>query len=416
MTMKGDQVKEVASMVDKETEEMMAFFVKMLKIKAVNPRMGGEGEAERARFIHGFLKEKGFEVTRVDVDDDGAPGGVRPNLSVGLEGADARRTLWLISHMDTVPEGSRDLWNSDPYEPKVEDGKIIARGAEDNGQSLVSSLFALLALKRLGAPLPFNVGVWVVADEESGSNFGIKKLLERRLFKKEDLIVVPDSGSPEGESIEIAEKGLLWMKLTTKGKQVHASLPKKGLNAHRVGMKLALEVDELLNRKYRKRNRLFEYPVSSFEPTKKDANVPNINTIPGMDVVCFDCRVLPEYNLDHVEKDVKARIRRLEKRYGASISFEEVQKEPAGPATAEDSEVAMLLGRAVRSVTGKKPRFVGIGGQTVGNLFRREGIPTAVWSTIDEVAHQSNEYCKIANLVTDTKVFAAIPLLSQSAG
>lgn len=413
MISKDNPVETVAEAVERNSQAMQDLFVKMLRIRAVNPRMGGQGERERAQFLEGFLKENGFAVSRVDVKDDGAPGGVRPNLSAKLKGGKDTRTLWFISHMDTVPEGSRDLWKTDPFEPAIRDGKIFARGAEDNGQSLVASLFALVALKDLGMPLPFSVGVWFVADEEFASNYGIKALLERRLFRKDDLVVVPDSGTPDGTDIEIAEKGLLWMKLTTEGKQVHASLPKKGLNAHRVGMKLALELDAALNGKYRKRNRLFDYPVSSFEPTKVEPNVGNVNTIPGVDAFYFDCRVLPEYRLDGVVRDVKAVARRFEKKYGAKIRFEEVEKEAAGPATSAQSEVAVLLSRAVSRVAGVKPRFTGIGGQTVGNLFRREGIPTAVWSTIDDVPHEPNEYSRITNLVRDAKVFASVPLLAS---
>jgi succinyl-diaminopimelate desuccinylase len=402
------------SSVDSDAQAIQDFFVRMLRINAVNSGMGGPGERERADFLESFLKDKGFAVTRVDVEDAAAPGGLRPNLSAKLEGEDGKRNLWYISHMDTVPEGSRELWKTDPFEPTIRDGKIFARGAEDDGQSLVASLFALLTLKKLGAPLPYNVGVWFVADEEFASNYGIKQLLKRHLFRRSDLIVVPDSGSPRGTDIEIAEKSLLWMKVTTKGKQVHASLPAKGLNAHRIGMRLALELDDMLNFKYRKRNRLFDYPVSSFEPTKKEANVGNVNTIPGVDVFYFDCRVLPVYNLDDVEADVKKKIRQFERKYHTTIKFDEIEKEPAGPATAEDSQVAILLSRAVSKISKVKPRFVGIGGQTVGNLFRREGIPTAVWSTIDDVPHEPNEYSKIANLINDTKVFAAAPLLGSA--
>jgi succinyl-diaminopimelate desuccinylase len=412
MTRTEELIGKVASDVDSNAQAMQDFFVRMLRINSVNPRMGGPGERERADFLEGFLKSRGFSVTRVDVPDSESPGGTRPSLSVKLGGKDGRRNLWYISHMDTVPEGSRDLWKTDPFEPAIKEGKIFARGAEDNGQSLVASLFALSTLKELEVTLPFNVGVWFVADEEFASNYGIKQLLKRRLFRQSDLVVVPDAGSPRGTDIEIAEKGLLWMKITTEGKQVHASLPKKGLNAHRVGMRLAIEIDELLNGKYRKRNRLFDYPVSSFEPTKKEANVGNVNTVPGVDVFYFDCRVLPVYNLDDVERDVKRKIAQFERRYHASISFEEVEKEPAGPATGEDSEVAVLLSRAVSEVSRVKPRFTGIGGQTVGNLFRRDGIPTAVWSTIDDVPHEPNEYARVSNLINDTKVFATAPLLA----
>src|SRR5205807_1775283 len=102
------------------------------------------------------------------------------------------------------------------------------------------------------------------------------------------------------------------------------------------------------------------------------------------------------------------------KKYGASISMEIVQKETAGPATSEKSEVAVLLSRAVQKMTEVKPILVGIGGQTVGNLFRQKEIPTAVWSTVDAVAHEPNEYSHMKNLIGDAKVFAAIPLLVGS--
>jgi succinyl-diaminopimelate desuccinylase len=407
-----ETLSKVSASVDRDSQAIQDFFVRMLRIKSVNPRMGGPGEAERAQFLEGFLKENGLQVTHIDVKDSESPGGVRPNLSAKLEGKDASRNLWFISHMDTVPEGTRDLWKTDPFEPTFKDGKIYARGAEDNGQSLVASLFALLTLKKLGADLPFNVGIWFVADEEFSSNYGIKALLRKKLFRKDDLVIVPDSGTPRGTDIEIAEKGLLWLKVTTHGKQVHASLPKKGLNAHRVGMELALDIDRRLHGKYRRRNGLYDYPLSSFEPTKIEANVGNVNTVPGLDVFYFDCRVLPEYSLDDVERTVRAKISKYETKYRTKISFEEVEKEPAGPATPKDSEVATLLARAVLEMSGVKPRFSGIGGQTVGNLFRLDGIPTAVWSTIDDVPHEPNEYSKIANLINDTKVFASIPLLA----
>ncbi|MCJ7470240.1 M20 family metallo-hydrolase, partial [Candidatus Bathyarchaeota archaeon] len=45
---------------------------------------------------------------------------------------------------------------------------------------------------------------------------------------------------------------------------------------------------------------------------------------------------------------------------------------------------------------------------TCGAYFREAGIPAVVWSTIDEIAHQPNEYAKIKNLVSDAKVYALL--------
>ena len=414
MSSGGELLQRMKSDIDGDSQKIQDVFVQMLRIKSVNPKMGGPGEGERALFLEKFLRDEGFEVSRVDVKDEESKVGVRPNLSAKIEGRDKSRTLWLISHMDTVPEGSLELWQTDPFEPVVKDGKIFARGAEDNGQALVGSLFALRELKKLGVELPFNVGIWLVADEEFGSNYGIKHLIKHGYFRKKDLIIVPDAGTPKGTDIEIAEKGVLWFKVTTKGKQVHASLPKKGLNAKRVGMSVASDIDRSLHRKYAATDKLYDESSSTFEPTKAEANVPNVNTIPGIDVFYFDCRVLPRYSVESVVNDVKALVREHEKGSKARITFEIVEKEPAGPATPTDSEVAGLLAEAVRRVAGVRPRFVGIGGQTVGNLFRRDGMPTAVWSTTEDIPHEPNEFSWIKNLINDTKVFAAIPLMAGS--
>jgi len=403
-------IQKLKDRIDRDSNAIQSFHLKMLRVNAVNPKMGGPGEGERSKFLEDFLKDEGFSVERVDVKDT-ETGKTRPNICTRLEGKQPRN-LWYVAHMDTVPEGSRELWLTDPFEPVVKDGKIFGRGAEDNGQALTSSLFALMELKRSGVALPFNVGLWLVSDEEFGSTYGVRYLLDHGHFRKDDIVIVPDSGTPDGTEIEIAEKGLLWFKVTTTGKQVHASLPSRGLNAHRIGMKLAIDIDEALHRKYTEADPLFNEPRSTFEPTKIEPNVANVNTIPGLDVFSFDCRVLPKYRLDDVVSTVEERVRAYEKEYGARIKLDLIQKDSAGPATSDRSDASKLLGTAVQRVTGAKPKFVGIGGLTVGNLFRKDGIHTAVWSTIDEVAHQPNEYCHIKNLINDAKVFAALPLLA----
>ena len=122
---------------------MTQFMLEMLKIKAVNPDGGGKGEYERAMFMKKRLEDTGLHVTRHDIPDARVAEGVRVNLTAVLEGEEKGRTLWMAAHLDTVPEGSRDLWATDPYAPVVKEGKIFGRGAEDNGQAVCSTLFAL---------------------------------------------------------------------------------------------------------------------------------------------------------------------------------------------------------------------------------------------------------------------------------
>jgi succinyl-diaminopimelate desuccinylase len=399
-----------SKLIDNYREDIVQFMVDMLKIKAVNPDSGGGGEYERALFIQKWLENLGSKVTRHDVPDNRVPEGVRVNLTTIIEGDASSRTLWLASHLDTVPEGSRELWTTDPYDPVVKDGKIFARGSEDNGQAVASTLFAFKVLKELGIKPRMNIALALVSDEETGSKYGVIPLLEKGVFKPKDFALVPDTGSPDGSEIEIAEKSILWLKITTKGKQVHGSLPQKGLNAHRVGMRMALEIDELLHKKYHVTDTLFDPPPSTFEPTKHELNVENINTIPGLDVQYFDCRVLPRYSLTEVMADFESVKSKLEKETGAKIELTPIQQEQNTASTPIDSEVVYRVKTALKRLRGLDARPVGIGGGTVGLYFRRKGIHTAVWSTLDDMAHQPNEYCKIDNIVNDAKVFVHVAL------
>ena len=101
--------------------------------------------------------------------------------------------------------------------------------------------------------------------------------------------MVPDSGNPEGSLIEIAEKSILWLGFKTTGKQCHGSKPQLGINAFSAASYLVTKLTKL-HKIFDAVDPLFDPPVSTFEPTKKEANVGNINTIPGEDVFYMDCR------------------------------------------------------------------------------------------------------------------------------
>jgi succinyl-diaminopimelate desuccinylase len=394
--------------IDQSKDELTRFMVEMLKIKAVNPDGGGNGEYARAAFMQEQLEALGLKVTRHEVPDRRVAEGVRVSLTTLLEGEGKGPRLWFAAHLDTVPEGARELWATDPYDPVVKDGKIFARGSEDNGQAIGSILFTIKALKESSLKPKINLGIAFVSDEETGSAYGVVPLLDEDVLKPTDMAIVPDTGKPDGSMIEIAEKSILWLKITTKGQQVHGSTPEKGLNAHRAGMRFALQLDEMFHSKYPAKDALFDPPGSTFEPTKHEANVDNVNTVPGLDVQYFDCRILPQYPLTAVMKEIDAVRTRLEKETGATIKVEPVQAEQNTNPTPVSSPVVQKLKAALKELRGIDAKAIGIGGGTVGLYFRRKGIQTVVWQTLDDMAHQPNEYCKIENLVNDAKVFVHV--------
>ncbi len=404
---------DVLNGVDNCRETVIEWQKNLVSIKALGPENGGEGEFEKAKYVKSILQEIGFEdIRQIDAPDDRVPSGVRPNLLATIPGKDEQRTLWIFAHMDVVPEGDLQHWNSDPFTLKVDGDKLIGRGVEDNHQGLVSGLLAVKTLKEAGVMPNMNVGLAIVADEETGSRYGLEYVLKhhKELFRKDDLIIVPDAGDPQGETIEVSEKSILWIKFVVKGVQCHASTPQFGVNAHRAAAHLAVALDELYQL-FPAKNELYDTPTSTFEPTKKESNVPNINTIPAEDVFYFDCRILPDYSLDDVQKTIQEIVDKTARQFNVAIEMSFPQREEAAPPTPADAPVVRLLAAAIQRVKQKEAKIIGIGGGTVAAFFRRAGLPAVVWSTIEDTCHQPNEISLISSTLSDAKVLTATFIL-----
>lgn len=397
--------------IEKLQDEMIQTLMDIVRIPAIAPESGGEGESMRVEKLLQILGAMGFsKIQRVDANDPRVPSKKRPNVIAWTEGQTKNR-LCIVTHTDMVPPGEEALWTvAKPFDPLVKDGKIYGRGTEDNMQSMISSIYAMKALKNLGIKPKRNVALCLVADEENGSRFGIRYLISQNLFNKDDLVIVPDGGNSDGSFIEIAEKSSLWLKFSTFGKQTHASMPDKGLNANRVGMEFALALDRMLHEKYPARDEYFDPPESTFEPTKKEKNVDAINIVPGEDVVYFDLRILPRYNVEEVLKEINLLVSTFEKKSGTRIAVETITKTVAPKPTDVNAKIVVMLREALEQTRGLKPKVGGIGGGTCAAYFRRAGIPAVVWSTVDEMAHQPNEYAKIENMVNDAKIFALLAI------
>lgn len=396
--------------IEESTEKMVELETLLTSYPALAPESGGQGELEKVEALEKWLQTHGItQLHRYDAPDKRVSSGIRPNLIATIPGKDDSVRLWIMAHTDVVPVGELSLWETDPWTVVQKDGRLFGRGVEDNQQGLVASVFAALSLVENGITPACTVKLLFVADEEVGSDYGIKYLLkEHNLFGKDDLILIPDGGDAKGETIEVAEKNLLWMKVSVHGKQTHGSRPDEGINAALAGCHLAVKLNALES-VFNKRDELFEPPYSTFQPTKKEANVPNINTIPGEDIFSMDCRILPCYSLNQVRKEVNRCVLEIEKEFGVKVEIEEPQAVES-PATPVEAPIVEKLKNAIHQVSGAQARPIGIGGGTVGAYLRKAGFNAVVWSRMDETAHQPNEYTIIENLVNDSLVIAYMML------
>ncbi len=390
----------ISAMLDSEEGEMARALARMISIKAIAPSSGGAGEGRRADYLERMLKGFGAKVKRYSYKDE--TGTDRPNLVAKL--GNAKRTLWIIAHIDTVSEGDISLWHRDPFKGAISGGRVYGRGSNDNGQEVIASIFAFKALKQSGIGLKYNLGVVLAADEETTSRYGVRSLIREGLFKRKDIMIVPDYGDMKGDKIEIAEKSVLWLKFTFHGRQVHGSRPGQGVNSYRYAIRFLDYLDGHLHRRYGKSDTLFAEPRSTFEMTKHEKNVDSVNIIPGTEVSYMDCRLLPVYSADKVVEDIR-KIARRKEFAKAKIEVGVFGREEA-PATSEKSEVVKMLKKAVFDLRRIRAKCVGTGGGTVAKPFRKRGIQVAVWSTQHDMAHEPDEYAVIKYMAEDAKVFA----------
>ncbi|HCQ65232.1 MAG TPA: acetylornithine deacetylase [Rhodobacteraceae bacterium] len=197
------------------------------------------------------LDARGYDVDRwqIDIAEISALPGFSPVLgpyddAVNVVGTHRSRTrtghsLILNGHIDVVPEGPLDMWDSPPYEPRIADGWMYGRGAGDMKAGLAANLFALDALRRVGLAPAADVFVQSVVEEECTGN-GALACLARGY--KADAALIPE---PFAESLVTAQVGVLWFQVHLKGLPTHVAYAGSGANAIEAAIPLIAALHEM---------------------------------------------------------------------------------------------------------------------------------------------------------------------------
>ncbi len=390
----------------KRASDVVRLQTALTALPALGPENDGIGEEHKAAYIVNELKRRGIkDIRQYNAPDSRVPCGYRPNIVTRIEGK-SPRTLWILGHMDVVPPGDASLWKGNPWVVRVEEDVLIGRGVEDNQQAIVSGLLLLEEVQKAQELPELSLGCVFVADEETQNTYGIEWLMREHgnIFNEGDMFVVPDFGNAAGSLVEIAEKHVLWLRITTEGKQCHGSTPHRGHNAMLAGSAVVVAL-QTLYAYFPEQDALFDPPMSTFTPTKREANVPNVNTVPARDVFYMDCRLLPSYSMADVLAKVQEVCAGMEKQYQVRITVEvESSQEAAAPTPADSPVVAKLL-QALQE-RGIEAKLAGIGGGTVAKELRHKGFHAAVWSRILSNCHEPEEKALISNAIFDAQIFA----------
>lgn len=147
--------------------------------------------ADQVSKCAGWLNTK-FLSMGLETEVHGTPG--HPIIMAKNEHCSGRRTVMIYGHYDVQPVDPLDLWTSPPFEPRIENGVIFARGATDNKGQILAHIQGVAETLRSRGELPVNLIFLVEGEEEIGSpNLG-KFLTDHKNDLRCDVIAISDTG------------------------------------------------------------------------------------------------------------------------------------------------------------------------------------------------------------------------------
>lgn len=183
-------------------------------------------EIECIGYIRDLLSAAGFDTALF------AKTPSRPNLVTRLAGrGDAPPFLWQ-GHVDVVTTANQP-WTRDPFAAELVDGELWGRGALDMKGGVAMMLAALLRAKAEGFRPAGDIILCVLADEEAGSDYGARFMVEEHAEQFEGVRYAIGEGGGSAQSIlgqrfypiMVAEKQVCWMTATLHGAGGHGSMP-----------------------------------------------------------------------------------------------------------------------------------------------------------------------------------------------
>ena len=260
-------------------EELKAEAIALLKQLIAIPSFSKD-EGGTAVVIGNFLRNKALVPHRLGNNVWAFASPYNPDLP----------TIWLNSHHDTIKPNSG--YTKDPFSALEQEGKLFGLGSNDAGGPLVALIATFCSF--IEKDLPFNLLLIASAEEEISGLQGISSLIS--ILPPADLVLV---GEPTQMKLAVAEKGLLVLEGTVKGKAGHAAR-EEGINA----IYLALnDLEKVKNFQFQK--------ISPFlGPTKVSCTVINAgeqhNTVPELCRYVLDVRINELYTHEEVLEELKS--------------------------------------------------------------------------------------------------------------
>ena len=363
---------------------LIALTQKVISYNSENPP---GNELLLAKFIENDMRSLGLDVKIYTYAKN------RPNIVATLHGRLPRKqaaagAVCLTPHFDTVPIGKG--WKYNPLGGQIVAGKLYGRGSSDDKGNLASSMEVMRSLVEDKVKLKYDVIMAATVDEETGSDYGIIPLLEKKVLKPKAAIILDSS---EFDAV-IVQKGLIHARIQIFGKKAHGAYNWLGVNAVEIAARV---INKLKKHQIPfKRHALLRPPTMNVGVIKGGDKV---NMVPDFCEFALDTRYLPGTDPKDVLNQIKTIVASEAKRFKIIIDDLQLPYE----ISANDPIVKLYLKTAKRLKC--KAQVKGSEGATVITFFKKHKIPAfATGWAAHGTAHTNDEYIFVKSLYRGTQV------------
>ena len=320
--------------------------------------------------------------------------------------------LLFDGHIDCVGVGDPASWSHDPFQGKLEDGRVWGRGAVDELPSVACMAHGMAALREAGWPEGVTVYLCASVMEEDCDGLPLQHLIEREGVHPHAVIL----GEPTDMGVYRGHRGRMEISVTTRGVSAHGAHCERGVNAI-YKMAPILQDIEALNATLAHDDFLGKGTVTV---SHIDCKTPSLCAVPDQARIWIDRRLTRGETVEGALAQIRAlphlgdAVVELPVYDAVSWRGLAVSQAKSYPTWVLEENHALVRGTvaAATVVLGAPPRvsrwtFSTNGVATMGRL----GIPTVGFAPgLEELSHSTGEWVSVDDLVKAAAVYARMPL------
>ncbi len=342
-----------------------------------------------ARYIGKRLESIGAKVTFQSINENSE------NVIATIDGNQPGIDILLAGHIDTVPP--TDGWNTDPFNPIEESGRIYGLGSSDMkaGIAIAISIAEMFAQNR--DSLRGSIKLVFVADEE-GYSTGIKKLIEEMNIGADIAFMI----EPEYYKAIIGAAGKMLIKVKVKGKASHAAYPEQGINAIEEASKLIANMSKIKS---------IDHEKVSYQPfvtfSIKGGYESYSVTVPDYCEIVINKHTVPGESVEFVLEQLMELKDNLELK--ADFDFEVIEPFYPPYAIDENSEYLYELKKAYKEIVGEELGIdYGTGVSDANCLVGFADITTINFGPSGGPIHSPNEWVSKQQIHNVLKIYTKV--------